>query len=165
MTDDVVLVRREREFEDFYRSSYRHVFRITWALAGDGAADELAQEALLLAHRRWSEVRDLDDPLGWVKRVARNMAISRFRRRQAELRALVRIGGREQITMSEPAVELWSAVRSLPPRQREAVVLCYLEGMSRSEVAAEMGIGVETVKTHLERARRSLSEELGSRDD
>jgi RNA polymerase sigma-70 factor (ECF subfamily) len=62
--------------------------------------------------------------------------------------------------MSEPAEEVWRAVRSLPRRQREAIVLCLVAGYSRSEAAEMMQVSVETVKTHLERGRQALAEIL-----
>lgn len=160
MNDKTLTVRQSLDFEDFYRTGYRHVYRLVWALAGEHSADELTQEAFLVAHRRWDEVSHLDDPLAWVKRVARNLAASRFRRATAEARALLRLGRPTHLELSEPALELWEAVRALPRRQREVVVLCYVEGYSRAETATELGVGVETVKTHLERARATLATRL-----
>lgn len=50
-------------------------------------AEDIAQEAMLAAFRRWGHVRELGHPEAWVRRVCANMAISQFRRRLAELRA------------------------------------------------------------------------------
>jgi RNA polymerase sigma-70 factor, ECF subfamily len=120
-------------FEEFYRTGYRRVYRLVWALAGPTAAEELTQDAFLRAHRNWTEVAELDDPLQWVSRVARNLAISRFRRLGAEARALTKLDRPEPVHLSESATDVWEAVRSLPRRQREVVVLCYLEGFTRSK--------------------------------
>ena len=61
---------------------------------GDRAiAEELAQEALLKACRRWERVSQLESPGGWTWRVARNLAKSHLRRRRAERRARARLGG------------------------------------------------------------------------
>lgn len=147
-------------FEEFYRVGYRRVYRLIWALAGPSAAEELTQDAFLRAHRNWEEVVELDDPLQWVSRVARNLAISRIRRLGAEARAMTRLDRPEPVRLSESATDLWEAVGSLPRRQREVVVLCYLEGFTRIEAAAEIGVSPETVKTHLDRARTSLADRL-----
>lgn len=147
-------------FEEFYRDGYRRVYRLVWALAGSSTAEELTQDAFLRAHRNWAEVAELDDPLQWVSRVARNLAISRFRRLGAEARALTKLNRPEPVHLSESATDIWEAVRSLPRRQREVVVLCYLEGFTRIEAAAELDVSPETVKTHLDRARTSLAKRL-----
>ena len=55
---------------------------------------------------------------------------------------------------------LWEAVRRLPRRQAQTVALFYLEGYSRREIAAVLAISEESVKTHLDRARRRLEKEL-----
>ena len=160
MTDDMLTVRQPVGFEDFYRAGYRHVYQLVWVLAGESAADELTQEVFVIAHRRWDEVKGLNEPLAWVKRVTRNLSVSRFRRITAEARALVRLGRPPHLQLPEPALELWAAVRALPPRQREVVALCFLEGYTRAEAAEELGVGSETVKTHLERARAALTARL-----
>ena len=92
MTDDMLMVRQPVGFEEIYRARYRHVYQLVWVLAGESAADELTQEAFVIAHRRWDEVKGLNEPLAWVKRVARNLSVSRFRRITAGARALVRLG-------------------------------------------------------------------------
>lgn len=158
--DDILTVRSPVRFEELYRAGYRRVYRLIWALAGPSAAEELTQDAFLRAHRNWNEVVELDDPLQWVSRVARNLAISRYRRLGAEARAMTRLDRPEPVRLSESATDVWEAVRSLPRRQCEVVVLCYLEGFTRTEAAAELNISPETVKTHLDRARTSLANRL-----
>lgn len=73
---------------------------------------------------------------------------------------MTRLDRPEPVRLSESATDLWEAVGSLPRRQREVVVLCYLEGFTRIEAAAEIGVSPETVKTHLDRARTSLADRL-----
>jgi RNA polymerase sigma-70 factor, ECF subfamily len=160
MRDEMLTVGVPVRFEELYRTGYRRVYRLVWALAGPTAAEELTQDAFLRAHQDWAEVAELDDPLQWVSRIARNLAISRFRRLAAEARALTKLHRPEPMHLSESATDIWEAVRSLPRRQREVVVLCYLEGFTRIEAAAELGVSPETVKTHLDRARTSLANRL-----
>ncbi len=57
---------------------------------------------------------------------------------------------------------LWRHVGALPDRQRQAVILYYQEDRPVEEVAAMMGLPVNTVKTHLHRARASLAAALGA---
>ena len=58
-------------------------------------------------------------------------------------------------------IDLWNAVRTLPPRQRAVVALYYLEDMSVSEVADIVGCSQSTVSVHLHRARHRLAEIVG----
>ena len=164
MTNEV-FVRRREDFESFYRRNFHLVLRMVWGLAGSpGAAEDLTQEAFLAASRRWDEIGDLDDPIGWVRRVALNRASSGFHRRAAEARALLRHGpdrGVVEDPMPSESRHVWAEVARLPKRQRQAIVLCYVESYSRAEVAALMGVAEETVKTHLDRGRRTLAARLG----
>jgi len=160
VTDDAIVVRAVQPFEAFYRANYRPVLACVYALAGPGVAEDLTQEAFLAASQQWEEIGVLENPGAWVRRVAINHAASAYRRRRAEARAFLRLAGgvHEAIpTLSGHTDEVWSAVRSLPRRQREAIVLCLVAGYSRMEAAELMSVGIETVKTHLERGRQALT--------
>ena len=166
VTDDAIVVRAVQSFEVFYRSNYRQVLSCLFGLTNPALAEDLTQEAFLAASRRWDEVGALDNPGAWVRRVAINRAASAYRRRRAEARAVMRLSGRRNegvVVLSDSAEEVWRAVRSLPRRQREAIVLCLVVGYSRSEAAEMMNVGVETVKTHLERGRQALARTLKER--
>ena len=66
MRDEMLTVGAPVRFEELYRTGYRRVYRLAWALGGQTAAEELTQDAFLHAHRNWAEVAELDDPLPWV---------------------------------------------------------------------------------------------------
>lgn len=154
-------------FDDFYRSQYPSVVRLAYSLCGSmQIAEELAQEAFVSAHDRWQRIADFDRPDLWVRRVVINRSIS-FRRRQAsERRAVERIKAHRE-PVAETVVddeEVWAALRSLSPRQAEVLALFYVEDQPLSEVATILGLGEETVKTHLKRGRAALAERLGERE-
>lgn len=124
-------------------------------------AEELVQEACIRAAARWERVRQLDSPGGWTYRVARNLATSSLRRRQAERRARVRIGPasvREDEASDRLTVR--TAVASLPPAQREAIVLRYFLGLDGPEVAARMGRSHGAVRALLKRGVAALRADL-----
>jgi RNA polymerase sigma-70 factor (ECF subfamily) len=80
------VVRAARDFGQFYRSEYRAVLGLAFALCRDrGVAEELVQEGFTAAFRRWDEVGRMDHPGAWVRRVVTNHAVSRFRRLGAEV--------------------------------------------------------------------------------
>lgn len=118
------------------------------------AAEELAQESFVRLWQRWGAV---DDPDRWVHRVAFNLARSRWRRRQAERRALERVHARPV----EPALgpehaavvtTVLAALTELTPRQREAVVRRYFMDEPVAEIAEAMRCATGTVKATLHQA-------------
>jgi RNA polymerase sigma-70 factor (ECF subfamily) len=95
--------------------------------------------------------------------VAANLAVSAFRRRLAEARALVRLAARRQPDppLRPEVLDFWRAVRSLPSRQRQAVALFYLEDWPVAEIARFLGCTETTVRGHLHRGRATLARRLG----
>ena len=71
-------------FDAFYRIEYPRVVALTYALGGRAAAEDLAQEAFLRAHRDWERVGRMEAPRAWVRRVAVNLCRSRWRRIRSE---------------------------------------------------------------------------------
>jgi RNA polymerase sigma-70 factor (ECF subfamily) len=170
--EHVALAVASDAFDTFYRAEKPRVVAVVSSLTGDrAAAEDIVQEAFATAMRRWATVSGYERPGDWVKRVAVNRAISRFRRRQSESRALTRLVGRtgddETIDLTEAAPDgwgddpLWAAVRRLPRRQAQAVVLVYVDDLSLDRVAEILHCSVGSVKTHLHRARQRLAAELG----
>jgi RNA polymerase sigma-70 factor, ECF subfamily len=98
-----------------------------------------------------------------VRRVVANLAVSGFRRRLAESRALVRLAARREPDppLEAAALDFWRAVRALPSRQRQAVALFYLEDWPVAEIARFLGCTEPTVRGHLHRGRAALARHLG----
>lgn len=123
-------------------------------------AEELTQEALAIAYRDWSKVRQLDDRAGWVFRVGFNLCNSYFRRRAAERRANARArrSSAADVGAAEPedSVAIRRSVARLPRRQRTAVVLRFLADYSIAETARVMDCPEATVKTLTRRGLAAL---------
>lgn len=156
------VVRRPLEFDAFYRASYHRALGLAIVLCGDrSVAEEVTQDAFLAAMRQWDEVGMFEDPMAWIRRVVSNKSVSWFRRAQLEARSLFRIGAPERVAGPAPdGIDIWREVQRLPIRQRQVIALTYVEDLARAEVAVVLGIGEETVKTHLERARSTLNSRL-----
>lgn len=156
-----------RAFDEFFAAHYDDLARtLTIALADRAAAEEAAQEALTRALRRWRHVRALDRPAGWLYVVAMNHVRDRWRREHREPRWKDEL----DTTTVDPAggvataVSVRDAITTLPPRQREAVVLRYLADLPLADVAEAMGCAVGTVKATLHQALSSLRVELEEDD-
>lgn len=158
-----VAISASADFEDFYRQERRRVLALAVALTGRWeVAEELSQEAFLAAHRNWSRIAGYEHPGAWIRRVVANLAASRTRRWAAEMRALARLHRlrASAVVLEEDATAFWSAVRQLPRRQAQVVALHYLEDRSVEDIAEILDCAPSTVKVHLHRARRTLSERL-----
>ena len=153
-----------QSFEGFYAREFRMLVALAYALTGSQShAEDVAQEAMLAAYRRWGEVSALDAPHAWVRRVCANISVSLVRRRLVEARGLLRLRGRrsEVTELDEGDAAFFAEVRRLPRRQAQCIVLSYVYGCSVSEVAQILGCGDATVKTHLTRGRSKLAARLG----
>lgn len=160
MTEAIRLV---ESFELYYRRDYRSLLGLAYVLTGSNTmAEDIVQDALTEAHRRWDTIARYDDPGAWVRRVMVNKSKSRFRKLRSETKALSVFGNRrvELVEPTERVTEVWSAVRSLPPKQAHVVALFYWEDRSLAQIAEILGMAESTVKTHLKRARATLANQL-----
>jgi RNA polymerase sigma-70 factor (sigma-E family) len=149
--------------EESFRTAFVDLFPIAQRVArrllgNDMAAEDAAAEALARAFSRWSTVRDLPYRDAWVLRVVTNIAIDVVRRHPA---VTFVPGNVDTEDATATRVALVAALRALPVRQREAVVLRYLNDCTEAQVAAALGISVGTVKTHLKRGLASMRGRLG----
>jgi len=104
---------------------------------------------------------ELDRPDLWVRRVCANLAVSSFRRRMVELRAVTRLAGRRGLEpLSEGTEEVWAAVRVLPKRQAQSAALRFVYDLPIADIAVVLGCSEGTVKQHLSRARAALRHAL-----
>jgi RNA polymerase sigma factor (sigma-70 family) len=151
-------------FDVFYARELTSLVCLARALSGSAAAEDIAQEAMIAAYRRWREIEQYDVPAAWVRRVCANLATSSVRRRAVEARALLRAGGlRQTPTELEPRdEEFWSEVRRLPRRQAQALSLHYVYDLGVSEIALTLGCSESSVKAHLVRGRARLADRLGT---
>jgi RNA polymerase sigma-70 factor (ECF subfamily) len=149
------------DFADFYAATFGRLTVQIHAFVGDHAdAQDLVQEAYCRAFARWSTVSRYDDPLGWVRRVAWNLAVSRWRRAVRLRRSQHELAAPDVDAPSASQVDLVRALRNLPANQRQAVVLHYLADMSVADIAAFTGAAEGTVKAWLHRGRSALSATL-----
>ena len=152
---------RGRSFEDFYRAELPGLVVLARALAPPGLAEDVAQEAMMIAYRRWLTIRELAHPEAYVRRACANLAVSQFRRHLAEARAFRRSGAPQTVEQLGGPDEFWHLVRSLPRRQAQVVALHYVFDLSVADVARTLEISEGSVKVHLSRARQTLARSMG----
>ena len=145
----------ERLVADYHADVYRFAFR----LAGSEAdAEDLTQEAFLLAHQRLDQLRDPTKARSWLFKIARNCFLQAIqRRRQAKM---------TDFSLEEMASEvpdepfdlerLQEALDGLPDEFRVVVLMHYFEFLSYREIAEELDMPIGTVMSRLARAKQRL---------
>ncbi len=179
--DDTELVRLARggEAQAFDRLVERHtprLHRVVRRLASDaGEAEAIVQEAWLRAWRRLPEC-DAGRPLfPWLVQVAVNVARDQWRRERRLALADLGADGLE-LAEDEPGPEprlerklalqrLARGVERLPPAQRAVIALRYDGGLAYEEIAQALAIPVNTVRTHLHRAKAALRAWMEAADE
>ena len=149
----------EADFRQAFGELFPLAFRVAWRIVGNvTAAEDCAAEALARAFQRWPKVRGLTYRDAWVMRVAANIAIDTVRKKTP----LIDPGfGADPADAATTRLALAAALRALPRRQRDAVVLRYLHGYREDEVARALDVSPGTVKTHLKRGTETLRRKLG----
>lgn len=154
-----------REVTALYEAHALSLTRLAYVILGDRpAAEDVVQEAFLGLYKRWGHLRDTASAPGYLRTSVLNgcrmVLRSRARRddrtpgespwESAEATALV----------GEEYRHLLQAIRGLPPRQREALVLRYYLDLSEEETARSMGIRPGTVKSATSRALAALGQRM-----
>ena len=150
-----------------YDTQYRPLVRMSAMLLGDtGAAEEVVQEAFIAVHAAWRRLRDADKAVPYLRRAVLNRSRSILRHRMVVERHVpareADMPSAEQgaITQLERSAVI-EALRSLPARQREALVLKFYLELTEEEVAAAMKISTGAVKSHTSRGKAALRIVLG----
>lgn len=154
--------------EILFRQSYRSIVQSLALAAGDlAAAEDATQEAFIELCVRWNRISHYDNPAVWVRRVAINKLRKVHRSNTRRAIALLRLDFDDRMAPppGEPDTSLLAALRELPPRQRLATVLHYIEDLTIAEVASAMGISQGAVSQHLNRARTAFRAHLENSDD
>jgi RNA polymerase sigma-70 factor (ECF subfamily) len=150
-------------FDDFYVVTAHRLVQQLFLLTGDWAeAEDVVSEAFQRAWLRWDSLQYAESAEAWVRTVARRLAVSRWRRTRNAAVAWRRYGAAvDRPPLDGVHVDLVNALRTLPAKQRTAVVLHHLADLSVEQVAAETGASVSAVKQQLVRGRAALAESLG----
>jgi len=153
-----------------------------WYTQDMSAAEDLVQDTIVLALRFSNSYREGTNLKAWLGKVMRNRHISMTRRRKLEKRVYETEGkhalnewsigemGRRSMNRGGGVVKddgfsdpVSKAMLDLRPEFREAVMLCDVEGLSYAEAADKADCPIGTIMSRLHRGRRSLREQLGSR--
>ena len=151
----------DADFEDWYRLEHPRVANGLYLICGSvDNAREATDEAFARAAARWVRVRRMDSPTGWTFRVGMNLLRREARRGRREAAALERLPKPAALPVELPDAELWAAVRELPDRQRQVVVLRFVGDLAEAEIGNVLGIKRGTVASNLSRALDALTSKV-----
>jgi RNA polymerase sigma-70 factor (sigma-E family) len=147
-----------------YQAHAVGLIRLAVVMLGDrSAAEDVVQEAFAGLYRRWDHLYGADRALGYTRASVLNGCRSRLRARVREKHVaaasqatLAAASAEQAVLIGEEHAAVLTALRRLPDRQREALVLRYYLDLSELEIAAWMGIGRGTVKSTTSRALAAL---------
>jgi RNA polymerase sigma factor (sigma-70 family) len=132
------------------------VWRYLRGMVGTQAADDCFQETFLAALRAYPRLRADSNVRAWLLTIAHRKAIDHLRRGRREAGEPLR----EQAAPPLPDRAIWTAVETLPPRQRAAVLLRYQGDLPHREIAAAIGCSEEAARRSLHEGLKRLRETL-----
>jgi RNA polymerase sigma-70 factor (sigma-E family) len=161
----------DRAVTALYSAHYRSLVRLAAMLVGDiSTAEQVVQDSFVALHTAWRRLAHADRALPYLRQSVVNRSRSVLRHRVVVDRLAPKLAPdmptseREEIIRLERSA-LVSALRALPPRQREVLVLRYYTDLSEAQIAATMGISRGAVKSHTARAASALRAELRRADE
>jgi RNA polymerase sigma-70 factor (ECF subfamily) len=148
------------------------IYGVAYAVLGSSEdAEDVVQEAFVRAYRAIHRYNPRYAFATWLRRIAVNCAINRLgtlrhapttNEQPLQVEATPEPGPHEQAAAAELQAQVRSEVAGLPLKQRLAVTLFHLDGMSLAETAQTIGCSVGAVKSHLHRARERLALRLAN---
>jgi RNA polymerase sigma-70 factor (sigma-E family) len=156
----------EVQLEALYVAHYRELVGLALlVLGGSAAAEDIVQEAFIRVYGSWPRIRDPDRAASYLRSTTINLARSVVRRQQTALRyapdpPAEPTGPEEQVLAKLRNASVMDALRLLPWRQQQVILLRYYADLSVLETAQTLQISAGTVKTHGFRALASLAEAL-----
>lgn len=160
-------VERETALIRLFDGYHAQLVRMAVLLGAEQDAEDVVAEAFCVLHHRWYRLRAPDAAPAYLRSVVCNLVRMRIRRLQVSRRHagvdLPDIDSAESTAMlHEEQRQVVDALKNLPARQREALVLRYWMDLKEREIAEAMGISAGAVKSHISRGMHALSRAMGS---
>ncbi len=156
----------DRLVADMFRQEGRSLVRLVRLFVDDrNAAEDLVQEAFIRLARAAHRIKDPAKAPAYLRSIALNLARDHNRRGLVSLRHRLpfddeRSSVEDEIVLREDQQMVIDALRELPHRQRDCLVLRYYDELGIDDIAQTLGISTNSVKTHLQRGLRALEKRL-----
>jgi RNA polymerase sigma-70 factor (sigma-E family) len=159
---------QDEDFAEFVREVSPRLLRTAYLLCGSqDAAEDLVQEALERACRRWRRIAGNEAPEAYVRRIVVNLANDRWRRggrlRESEQAlAAEQLDPRDEYGRLDLRDQLTAMLATLPIRMRTIIVLRYFHDMDDARIADVLGITTSSVRSQLSRGLAKLRAAAGA---
>ena len=152
-------------FEEFFLAERDGLYRALWLVTRNRhEAEEIAQDAFLKVWERWRTVEGMADPSGYLYRAAMNVWRSRGRRAALAVRKVVHaVPHEDDMRAVEERDVVVRALARLTPRQRAAIVLVDLLGLTSDAAGKALAVRPSTVRVLAARARTAVREGMEDR--
>jgi RNA polymerase sigma-70 factor, ECF subfamily len=153
-------------FDTFFEEEHEHLFKALYFVTGDRQdAEDLMQDAFLRLWERWDDIGRIEDPTGYLFRVALNGFRMRRRRAAMTLRKVIPVKEeRDAFADAEMRADVRALLAGLTPRQRAALLLVELLGYPSEQAGSILGVRASTVRALATQGRRALRATEGARD-
>jgi RNA polymerase sigma factor (sigma-70 family) len=153
-------------FDTFFEEEHERLFKALYFVTGDRQdAEDLMQDSFLRLWERWDDIGRIEDPTGYLFRVALNGFRMRRRRAAMTLRKVIPVKEeRDAFADAEMRADVRALLAGLTPRQRAALLLVDLLGYPSEQAGSILGVRASTVRALATQARRALRATEGARD-
>jgi RNA polymerase sigma-70 factor (ECF subfamily) len=152
------------DFDEVYRTHVNAVFRYAVRVLGRrDVAEEVTNDAFLALFRSFDSI-DTSQLPKWLFTVVRNRATDFWRRATLERRYFVDMENDPPAEQAKSVLEWLDATPALKPVHRACLLLRYVHGLERAEIASRLGLSENQVKGYLQYARQLLRKELIDRE-
>jgi RNA polymerase sigma-70 factor (ECF subfamily) len=146
------------DFDEFFDQQKHSLLAQAYVLTGRSEeAEDLVQEAFVRCWRNWDRVGEMERPAAWARLVLHNLAIGRWRRERHRATRQLKASDRPTPPPDVGHLDIAKALRRLDERQRRAVVLHDVVGLSVAETALDMRAPEGSIRGWLSRGRQSLA--------
>jgi RNA polymerase sigma-70 factor (sigma-E family) len=164
---DIANADRDSALRHLFTTHYTPMLRLAVLLGADDAEDVVA-EAFWQLYRRWQRLRNADAALAYLRSVVVNLTRMRLRhlqvvRKHTEYVVDGLCSAESEALLRDDQRVLVEALKELPARQRESLVLRYWLGLKENEIAAAMKISAGAVKSHTARGMATLTRVMEAR--
>ena len=158
-------MRHEVGFAGFVREHTPALLRTAYLMTGSSqAAEELVQDTFVRLYPKWDKVAAADVPIAYVRRSMTNGYVNHQRRASRREYAYEevpeRLDERDAFGQLADRDQIWAGLKSLPDRQRAALVLRFFEDLSDEEAAAALDCRVGTIRSLVSRGLSTLREQM-----
>jgi RNA polymerase sigma-70 factor, ECF subfamily len=159
-------VETRAQFDVFYQEEHERLFKALYFVTGNRHdAQELMQDAFLRLWERWDKIGTMEDPTGYLFRVALNGFRMRRRRAAMSIRKVIPVPERRDLFLeAEMRADVRQLLLEITPRQRAALVLVDLLGYPSEEAARILRVTPSTVRALATKGRRALRAMEGAQD-